>query len=350
MARTNTAWVLKRRPVKAVAAGDLELVNPPVPPVGTDEVLIRNVYLSLDPTNRLWMSDRDQYMPPVEAGAVMRGITIGVVEESNSDRFTRGEFVMPADGGWQKYVVADARAIGRVRRRDDVPLTTHLSVLGMTGMTAYFGLIDVCRPQPGETLVVSAAAGAVGSVVGQIAKIKGCRVVGIAGGAEKCRWLVDDLGFDGAIDYTSQDVGAALDRLCPNGIDMSFENVGGTIMDAVFARLNTYGRMALCGMISSYNDEGPLPGPTDFGRILMRRLTVRGFIVIDYLPCAREALESLGSWVAEGRIRWKDHVVDGLEQAPDALGRLFRGDHNGKLIVRVSEEDADGRAEPEYVP
>lgn len=340
MARTNSAWVLKRRPIAAVASGDLELVDLPVPRLGADQVLIRNVYLSLDPTNRLWMSGREQYMKPVEAGDVMRGITIGVVEESTSDRYAPGEVVMPVNGGWQQYVVADARTTSRVRRRDGVPLTAHLSVLGMTGITAYYGLTDICRPQPGETLVVSAAAGAVGSVVGQIAKIQGCRVVGIAGGPGKCRWIVDELGFDGAVDYKSEDVGAALDRLCPDGIDMSFENVGGTIMEATFTRLNTYGRMALCGMISGYNDEGPLSGPTDFGRVLMRRLTVRGFVVIDNLPRAREALENLGGWVAEGRIRWEDHVVDGLEQASDALGRLFRGDHDGKLIVQVAEEAA----------
>lgn len=339
MARTNSGWILKRRPITTVSSGDLDFVELPIPQLGREQLLIRNVYLSLDPTNRLWMSDREQYMPPVGAGDVMRGITIGVIEESTSERFSPGEFVTPLDGGWQRYVVADARTTSRVRRRDGVPLTAHLSVLGMTGMTAYFGLTDICRPQAGETLVVSAAAGAVGSVAGQIAKIAGCRVIGIAGGPEKCRWLVEDLGFDGAIDYKSEDVGAAVDRQCANGVDMNFENVGGAIMDAVFHRLNTHGRMALCGMISGYNDNRPLSGPTDFGRVLMRRLTVQGFVVIDFLPRAREALEKLGTWVAEGRIRWKDHVLPGLENAPDALGRLFRGDHDGKLIVRVSEED-----------
>jgi NADPH-dependent curcumin reductase CurA len=339
MTRTNTAWLLKRRPATTVARDDLELVSLPVPELRKDQVLIRNVYLSLDPTNRLWMSDRDQYLPPVEVGDVMRGSTIGVVEESASDRFASGDFVIPTGGGWQEYAVFEASLLRPVHRHEGVPLTAYLSVLGLTGVTAYFGVTDVCRPQEGETLVVSAAAGAVGSVAGQLAKVMGCRVIGIAGGPEKCRWIVDDLGFDGAIDYKSESVGEALDRICPEGVDINFENVGGRIMDDVFSRLNTHGRMALCGMISGYNQAGPLAGPTDFGRILMHRLTVRGFVVIDYYPRMREALTELGTWVSEGRLKWKDHVIDGLDQAPSALERLFRGDHDGKLIVRVSAED-----------
>jgi NADPH-dependent curcumin reductase CurA len=197
-------------------------------------------------------------------------------------------------------------------------------------------LLDICRPQRGETLVVTAAAGAVGSIAGQIGKIYGCRVVGVAGGAEKCRWLVEELGFDAAIDYRKDDLESALDRACPDGVDMEFENVGGRIMDAVFARLNRNGRMALCGMISAYNQEGPFAGPTDFGRVLMNRISIRGFIVLDYLARARDALAALNAWVAEGKIKWRDHVVDGLENAPSTLQRLFDGSHHGKLLVRVS--------------
>lgn len=336
MIRNNRQWVLKRRPDTTVRSEDLDLVEAPVAPLGEGQILVRNLYLSMDPTNRLWMSDREQYLPPVGIGDVMRGVTIGSVEESRSDRFAPGDFVTPAEGGWQLYTVADAATTGRIRLQDGVPLTAYLSVLGPTGLTAYFGLLEICQPRPGETLVVSAAAGAVGSIVGQIAKLRGCRVIGIAGGPEKCRWIVDELGFDGAIDYKSADVGAALDRLCPDGIDMNFENVGGPIMDAVFSRLNTNGRMALCGLISGYNDEGPFAGPADFGRILMKRLTIRGFIVMDYLPRAREGLTDLGRWIADGKIKWKDHVVEGLEEAPGALQRLFRGDHDGKLSVQVS--------------
>ncbi|WP_103729949.1 NADP-dependent oxidoreductase [Novosphingobium sp. HII-3] len=342
MTYINKQWVLKQRPTTTVDSGDLSLQSTPVPPLQDGEVLVRNVYLSLDPTNRVWMSDREQYLPPVELGSVMRGSTLGVVEESRSERFAPGDVVFPGDSGWQLYSVSHESRTGRVRQADGVPLSAYMSVLGSTGLTAYFGLLDICDPKPGETLVVSAAAGAVGSVVGQIAKIKGARVIGIAGGPAKCKWLVDDLGFDAAIDYRDDDVGEALDRLCPDGIDMNFENVGGPIMDAVFSRLRLNGRMALCGLISGYNEEGPMPGPTDFGRILMKRLTIRGFIVIDYFGRAREAMADLSQWVAQGKIRWKDHIVEGLENAPSALDRLFTGDHDGKLMVALSDVPGKG--------
>lgn len=339
----NRAWVLQRRPDAAVSAMDLKLEARPIPSIGDGELLIRNLYLSLDPTNRLWMSDREQYLPPVEIGQVMRGGTLGQVVESRSDRFAIGDLVLPTDGGWQELAVVPAATTGKVRRAPGVPLTAYMSALGATGMTAYFGLLDIGQPKAGECVVITAAAGAVGSIVGQIAKIKGCRVIGIAGGAEKCRWLVDELGFDGAIDYKSQDVGSELDRLCPDGIDVSFENVGGPIMDAVFSRLNRDGRMALCGLISAYNQEGPMDGPTDFGLILMNRLTVRGFIVLDYLSQARQALTELGTWVAEGKLKWKVDVVQGIENAPDALDRLFSGANDGKLLVQLAEETVPER-------
>jgi NADPH-dependent curcumin reductase len=338
--RVNRKWVLKQRPAQQLAAENLALVAAPVPALEDGEILVRNLYLSLDPTNRIWMSEREQYLPPVAFGEVMRGITIGVVEESRSTRFAEGDLVMPGEGGgWQLYAVCAERKARKLERTAGLPLTAYLSVLGGTGMTAYFGLLDIGAPKPGETLVVSAAAGAVGSIVGQIGKIKGCRVIGIAGGPEKCNWITQDLGFDAAVDYKSQDIGAALDRFCPGGLDVDFENVGGPVMDAVYSRLRRNGRMVLCGMISGYNQEGPLAGPTDFGRILMKRLTIRGFIVIDYLSRANEAIAALGGWIAEGRIKWKDHVLEGgLAAAPEALGRLFRGDHDGKLILRVSQE------------
>lgn len=336
MTRVNHKWVLKRRPENLLAAGDLALLDEPVAALRGGEILVRNLYLSLDPTNRIWMSDREQYLPPVAPGEVMRGLTVGVVEETRSDRFKEGDWVMPGEGGWQLYTVCAERNARKLVHTDGMQLTAYLSVLGATGMTAYFGLLDIGAPKPGETLVVSAAAGAVGSIVGQIAKIKGCRVIGIAGGPQKCRWITQDLGFDAAVDYKSEDVGAALDRLCPEGIDIDFENVGGPIMDAVYSRLRNNGRLVLCGMISGYNQEGPLAGPTDFGRILMKRLTIRGFIVIDYLSRAREALTELSGWIADGRIKWKDHVVEeGLAAAPEALSRLFRGDHDGKLLLRL---------------
>ncbi|MCV7193092.1 NADP-dependent oxidoreductase [Mycolicibacterium brumae] len=334
MARSNSGWVLGRRPD---GADDLELSDLPVPELGEDQILVRNVYLSIDPTNRVWLSDREQYLPPVGVGEVVRGVTVGVVEESASQRFVPGDAVVLGEGGWQRYSVYDAASAGRIRRRDGVPLTASVSVLGTTGLTAYVGLIDICRPKPAETLVVSAAAGAVGSIVGQIGKIKGARVVGIAGGPEKCRWIIDDLGFDAAIDYKNEDVGAALDRLCPDGIDMDFENVGGPIMDAVYARMNRGGRMAVCGLISQYNSDEPMAGPRDFGRVLMQRLTIQGFVILDHFHRAREAYSDLAGWIQAGQLQWKDHVLDGLEAAPEALNRLFTGDHDGKLMVQVSD-------------
>lgn len=334
----NSAWVLKQRPGGDFDGSELALVERPVPDLQEGEILVRNLYLSLDPTNRVWMSDREQYLPPVQIGDTMRGNTIAVVESSRSERFKAGDLVSVGDGGWQTYAVCNAKAAGRVRPVEGVPLSSHLSVLGMTGMTAYFGLMDVCRPASGETLVVSAAAGAVGSVVGQIARLKGCRVIGIAGGEAKCDWIRNDLGFHDAIDYRNEDVGAALDRIAPDGIDISFENVGGSIMDAVYARLRLFGRMAVCGLISTYNSGGAVAGPSDFSKILMQRLTIRGFVVIDYVPRFREATQELGQWAASGAIKWKDHIVPGLESAPDALKMLFSGANDGKLIVKISDE------------
>ena len=333
----NQRWVLKHRPEQEATGNDLDLVEVAIPALQDGEVLVRNLFLSLDPSNRIWMSNREQYMPPVELGGVMRGLTIGVVEESRSYRFVEGDMVMPGEGGWELYTVTNQRYTRKLSTVPGLPVSAHLSVLGPTGLTAYFGLLEVGAPRPGETLVVSAAAGAVGSIVGQIAKIKGCRVIGIAGGAAKCRWITDELGFDAAIDYKSENVREALDRLCPDGVDIDFENVGGEIMDAVFSRLRLNGRMALCGLISTYNDESAPAGPSDFGRILMKRLTVRGFIVLDYLSRSKEARADLETWIAEGRIKWKDDVVEGgLASAPDALQRLFTGNHDGKLILRLA--------------
>lgn len=331
-------WVLRRRPTGEIQPGDLELIEEQIPELGEGEVLVRTLYLSLDPTNRIWMSDQDQYMPPVQIGDTMRGGSIGVVERSRSDRFRQGDVVNTGLGGWTSHVIAKGAMLMPTPQLPGVPLTAYMSVLGATGLTAWFGMCDIGKPQPGETVVVSAAAGAVGSVAGQIAKLKGARVIGIAGGKAKCDWLTGELGFDGAVDYKSQDVGAALDRLCPNGIDVNFENVGGDIMDAVVSRMNNFGRMPLCGMISTYNDDHRPAGPTDFVRVLMHRLTIRGFIITDFLPRAGEAMAELIPWVMEGKLKWKVHVDQGLEGAMDSLQRLFTGAHDGKLLIQVSPE------------
>ena len=309
-AKINRQWVLRQRPKGLVQPGDLELVETPVPEVKESEVLVRTVYLSLDPTNRTWMNDSEGYLPPVGLGEVMRGLTLGVVEHSRSDRFKVGDVVMPAAGGWADYAVVPEAGVRPVHRAPGLPLTANMSVLGMTGMTAYFGVTDVLKAKAGETMVISAAAGAVGSIAGQIAKQRGCRVIGIAGGPEKCAWLTDELGFDGAIDYKNEDVGDALD---------------------------VHGRMAVCGLVSSYNATKAPPSP-NFARIITHRLHVQGFLVLDYASRAREMVAEMGPWLAEGKVKWKVHVDDGLEGAVDSLNRLFTGDHDGKLLVRVSEE------------
>jgi len=335
----NRQWVLRRRPQGLIQPGDLELAEAPSVEPGAGEIRIRTVYLSLDPTNRTWMNDVEGYLPPVPLGGVMRGLTLGVVEATASERFAVGDVVTTAAGGWADRPVITDRDASRVHRAPGLPLTANMSVLGMTGMTAYFGVTDVLKAQPGETLVVSAAAGAVGSIAGQVAKARGARVVGIAGGPEKCRWLTEELGFDAAIDYKGEDVGDALDRLAPEGIDLNFENVGGDIMISVFNRLKVHGRMAVCGLISAYNATRMPPSP-NFGRIITHRLNIQGFLVLDYAPRAREMVAEMGPWLMDGRVKWKVHVDDGLEGAVDSLNRLFTGAHDGKLLVRVSEEPA----------
>jgi NADPH-dependent curcumin reductase CurA len=339
MARVNRQWVLRQRPKGLIRPGDLELVEGPVPALKESQVLVRTVYLSLDPTNRTWMNDAEGYLPPVPIGGVMRGLTLGVVEESRSSRFRAGDVVSPMAGGWADYAVVNEMELRQVHRAPGMPLTANLSVLGMTGMTAYFGVTDVLKARAGETLVISAAAGAVGSIAGQVAKARGCRVIGIAGGAGKCRWLTEELGFDAAVDYKNEDVGEALDRLAPDGIDLNFENVGGDIMIAVYNRLKTHGRMAVCGLISAYNATKMPPSP-NFARIITHRLNVQGFLVLDYAHRAREMVAEMGPWLQGGQVKWKVHVDDGLEGALDSLNRLFTGDHDGKLLVRVSEEPA----------
>ncbi|CDO60219.1 Putative oxidoreductase YncB [Candidatus Phaeomarinobacter ectocarpi] len=340
MRNSNRQWVLRQRPEGDISDGDLELVDAPKPEAGDGEILIRTIYLSLDPTNRIWMSDMDQYMPPVEIGDVMRGGTLGVVEQSNLDGFDVGDIVVPGLGGWQDYTVSDGTGVSKIPAGLGIPLDAFMSVLGATGMTAYFGLLEIGQPKAGETVVVSAAAGAVGSTVGQIAKIKGCRVVGIAGSDEKCKWVVDDLGFDACINYKKENVLEALRRECPNGIDVNFENVGGEILDAVLTLINDNARIPLCGLISTYNAEGDVPGPYMFRNILMKRARVEGFIIIDFLERFAEGQAEMGQWLAEGKLKYRTDIVDGLETAPKALDRLFTGENIGKLLVRVSDEPA----------
>ena len=336
MTEMNRTWVLRHRPVGEIKEGDLELVETPLEPLKDGEVRAKTVYLSLDPTNRIWMSDMDAYLPPVGIGDPMRGGGLAVVVESRHDGFQQGDVVNTGLGMWTMYPVLQGDGLAKLPILPGVPLTAYMGPLGATGMTAYFGLMDIGKPKAGETVVVSAAAGAVGSMVGQIAKIQGCRVVGIAGSADKCKWLTEVAGFDAAINYKTEDVGAMLDKHCPNGVDINFENVGGKIMEEVIARLNDFSRMPLCGLISTYNDTTPTPGPANFSNFLMRRTLVKGFIVIDYFPRFPEGIQQMAMWLMEGKLKFETDVVKGFENAPSSLSRLFEGKNLGKLVVECS--------------
>jgi len=336
--RMNRAWRLAARPTGAIKESDFRLAEEPIPVPKAGEVLVRTIYLSLDPTHRIWMSDIDQYMPPVQIDDVMRGGTIGIVEESQDPSLKRGEIVQGM-WGWQEFACVPVAALrNRIAADDPTPLTAYMSVLGGTGLTAYFGLLDLGQPKAGETVVVSAAAGAVGSIVGQIAKIQGCRVVGIAGSDEKCRWLTGELGFDAAINYRRENVLDALRKHCPKGIDVDFENVGGETLDAVLTLVNNHARVVLCGLISTYNDDTQVAGPTKFANILMKRVKLQGFIITDFLKRFPEGRAQLAEWVKAGKLKYRVDLVQGLQNAPKALGKLFTGENKGKLIVQVSDE------------
>ena len=337
--RTNRSWRLRQRPEGVIDENDLELVTDEIPEIQEGQVLAKTIYFSLDPTNRIWMSDIDQYMEPVEIGDIMRaGGSLAIVEESKVPHVKVGDIVQGGmHGGWQEYFIIPGEEAAAIPLVESIPLTALISVLGFTGPTAYFGFLDIGQPKKGETVVVSAAAGAVGSIVCQIAKIKGCRVVGIAGSDEKCNWLKNDLKVDEVINYKKDDILESLKEKCPEGIDIYFENVGGETLDAALTLMNNYGRIPVCGLISMYNDW-ETPGPKMFRNILMKRLTVKGFLVSDYLDRYAESLEALSEWMAEGKIQYKVDIVEGIENAPSAVNKLFTGENNGKLVIKVSDE------------
>ncbi len=339
MSLNRNLWRLKRRPVGEIAESDLAFESEPLPELADGQVLLKTLYLSLDPTNRIWMSDMRQYMPPVVLGAPMRGLIVGRVVASRKQGIAEGALMMGM-GEWADHIVTDAATLSPLRLPPGLPLSRAFGVFALVGPTAYFGLLDIGKPKAGETLVVSAASGGVGQIVGQIGKIKGCRVIGIAGGAEKCRFIVDELGFDAAIDYKNEDVGERLDVLAPKGIDVNFEQVGGPIMEAVMARMNLFGRMPLCGMVSGYNDAKGAAGPSTWPLILMQRLLVEGFIVIDYMPRISEAIDALGGWMAEGRIKTRQDVRKGLDTAVANLKDLLKGGNMGKLLIEVDPSAA----------
>lgn len=336
-AKVNRQWRLAARPVGLIKESDFEWHEEPIPTRGKGKILIRNIYLSLDPANRGWVREVKSYIPSVAIGEVMRGVTIGVVEQSHHADFQVGDIVQGILG-WQEYAVTDGVGITRLPRDPVLPLTAFLGLFGIIGPTAYFGLLDIGKPKNGQTLVVSGAAGAVGSLVGQIGKIKGCRVVGIAGTNEKCQWITKELGFNAAINYKTESVSEGLKTHCPDGIDVYFDNVGGEILDIVLGLINVRARIVICGTISQANATELVPGPYNFRNILTQRARVEGFIVLDYADRYQEAFKDLSRWLAEGKIHYRVDWVDGLENAPRAINKLFDGSNKGKLIIKVSEE------------
>jgi hypothetical protein len=319
-----------------VQTTDFSWAEEPVPAVGEGQILVRNLYLSMDPTQRGWMA-RDTYLPAIAMGDVIRSFGVGQVVGSRHEGFRQGELVQ-GNVGWQDYLLSDGGGplpLRKLATGVDIPLA--MSVLGLTGLTAYFGLLEVGRPQAGETVVVSGAAGATGSVVGQIAKIKGCRVVGIAGGPEKCAWLTGPAGFDGAIDYKAEAVDRRLRELCPDGIDVFFDNVGGDILDAALANLAMHGRVVICGAISAYNEKVPPPGPRNYLSLLVRRGRMEGFLILDFMDRAGEAVAALSEWVREGKLKHQEDIREGLENAPATLIRLFEGKNRGKQLLKIAD-------------
>jgi NADPH-dependent curcumin reductase CurA len=330
----NRRWLLARRPEGALKDSDFSFVETEAPAPGEGEVLVRTQMLSCDPTQRALIAG-DTYLPAVKIGEVVRSFGAGRVEASNSPSFKVGDIVLGLVG-WQDYPAM--KASGQLNKLPPgTPLELAMGVLRMIGVTAYFGLLDVGRPVAGETVLVSGAAGATGSVVGQIAKIKGCRAIGIAGGSEKCRWLTDELGFDAAIDYKSEDVKARLKELCPKGVDIFFDNVGGPILDAALGRLAMRGRIVVCGGIAAYDAAEPPPGPKNYLNLVSKRGRMEGFLVFDYMPRAAEAIGALAGWVKEGKLKHRVDVQHGLENAPATLRRLFEGKNEGKQLLRVAE-------------
>jgi hypothetical protein len=335
MAVTSRRIILESRPVGSPKTSDFKLVETAVAAVGDGEILTRTIYLSLDPYMRGRISGVKSYAKGVDPGELMVGGTVGEVVESKHAGFKAGDFVQGYDG-WQTHGVSKGAGVRKLDPKQ-APISTALGVLGMPGMTAYVGLLDIGQPKPGDTVVVSAASGAVGAVVGQIAKIKGCRAVGIAGGKDKCEYVVNELGFDACIDYKRDDFPAKLQAACPKGVDVYFENVGGAVLATVLKLVNPFARIPLCGLVSQYNATEMPAGP-NWSVLLVNRVLVKGFIVSDHLDRLPAFLADVSGWVREGRIKYREDIVEGLENAPQAFIGLLQGKNFGKLIVKVGED------------
>jgi len=334
MPTVNRQFTLKSRPVGMPVRENFDLIETPLPALKDGEVLVKAAYLSVDPYMRGRISGMKSYAAPVEIGQVMVGGAVAQVVESKNPKFAAGDFV-DIYSGWQEYAISDGR---NMRKLDPAiaPVSTALGVLGMPGMTAYFGLLDVCEPKAGETVLVSGAAGAVGTIVGQIAKIKGCRTVGIAGSDDKIDYLLKECGYDAAFNYkTTSDYSAKYHELCPAGIDCYFDNVGGALTDAVFPNLNLHGRVAVCGQISMYNATKMEMGPRLLGSLIVTRSRVQGLLVSDYMARFGEAMIEMAGWLRAGKLTYREDIVDGFENLPEAFIGLFSGDNTGKRLVKV---------------
>ncbi len=328
---------LKQRPEGQFKQSDFEESQETLAELQEGEILVRVIYLSLDPTQRVW-AQTDSYLPAVKIGAVMRSFGLGVVEASKDPTFKEGD-IASGMTGWQTHIVAKAKDFQNLPRLANVPLDAYMGPLGMTGITAYFGLLDVGAPKTGETLVVSGAAGAVGSMVCQIGKIKDLNVIGIAGTDDKCSWLTDDLKVNAAINYKTENIYKRLRKAAPNGVDIYFENVGGAMLDTVLTQLNIGARIPLCGYISGYTGENEVAGIQNLGVLIAKRAKIQGFLVLDYYPRALEAVQAMATWMQEGKLVYRSDINEGLSNTPLVINKLFTGGNTGKLLMKLSEED-----------
>lgn len=331
----NHKFELAARPVGMPKRSDWKYVEEPVREPSEGELLVRILYISLDPAMRGWMNEGRSYIAPVGIGEVMRALALGRILASRNSKFAVGHYVY-GPLGVQEFALTNGNGLTKVDP-SAAPLPVYLSTLGMPGMTAYFGLLELGQPKPGETVVVSGAAGAVGTVVGQIANIKGCHVVGIAGGARKCDYVVKDLGFDAAIDYKAEDVRKALQKHCPKGIDIYFDNVGGDILDLVLTQVIRGARIVICGAISQYNNTTPIKGPSNYLSLLVNRASMRGFVVSDYASRYGEAAREMAGWLAAGKLKSREDIVEGLETFPETFLKLFKGENVGKLLLKIAD-------------
>lgn len=337
--QTARHWYFNKRPKDVIEDDTLVLREDPVPALKDGEILVRSLYMSLDATNRVWLSDWDTYMEPLPIGARMLGFILGEVAQSRNPDFPEGSLVTGL-GTWSDWIVTDGEGWASFPRPEGIALSDAFGILAIAGPTAYVGLLEIGKPKPGDTVVVTAAAGAVGALAGQIAKLHGCRVVGVAGSDDKCKWLTDELGFDAAINYRKEDLLEALKREAPNGIDVQFENVGGDQLDAGLTLMNEGGRVVICGLISTYNSSDPVPGPYMFRNVIMKRLTIQGFVILDYAAHFPEYHAKLIGWMRSGDLKYRIHIEQGLENAVAALRLLYTGGNNGKLMVRIGGENA----------